>query len=312
MGVKKRITETIPIIIIIFVSAMAFFGGFLETQTQEQAENTLKNANDAALEVDSAFSYAQFLISFDSDRILTAEEYFDEACFLSWELAEIISELNQNETDRILSRIENLLYYSHVWMIGTYCYVLDRAFFNYTSVELADKESFGFELVVYRSDWEAESPAPIRYYSLENFMNFWGFEPTMMVLILDYIDNSTGPLGFTTIEKFSIFSYKFILEKSIDRMQEDVDELKNSATQLFQRAEFISNVIGMITIATILASAMGSTLDYRDNKSYLSRIYASQQHDPSLLIEPKQRIPTLVLFLAAILSVSGLGIAILA
>ncbi|MFW9991523.1 MAG: hypothetical protein ACFFD4_05650 [Candidatus Odinarchaeota archaeon] len=304
----KQLLNYIPSLIILFIAGCAFLASFVQSDYSAQVNLLQEEFTDKQVELERLAVEQQTILNEDTLTLLTGNEWMASAldAALLWKEKRNRAVLSPWENASLLAQIVN--YFNlRIWIyrgsnIGTI-----EAYFsaNPTAEEyvLANQTTKGFDFVISRTDWQAGG------YGNPMSMNLTLMQYNFPGVIIPYIlEHPDAPEIQVTmqIQRFNDYLQTFVIEQ-----QTSLNELNTRIEQLESIIGQISNGVGLITVATILSTAMAERISSAEASTKLSTIRADILKDDSIIEKRGNKLSILILIGAALLSTGGLVIPIL-
>ena len=298
----------LSIVIIFLVASLAFTAGYIQNDYVSKAETARDEANDYQFNVVRIEERLRSINNRDGERSIEAISKNGELLYYALKYFTINSTLSEAEREVYRLGFAEIVYERDILIISTMAYIIHEEFTNDPFLEeylLATIENDGFEYKITREQWEIYTPA---YLILkENYYEQLGLSIAPgLVEDLDYYvfyEEVGGNDYFNNLDWDNIGSlmrgpYHAEIEKQLEKEVE--------AERYETLASKITIGVSITTIATILATAMGNRISYKESNQILLELRADINNDPSLVRRKRDFSSFLGLFLALIIATLGL------
>lgn len=300
--------------IIVFISITSFYAGFIYSESSEEADRLKEEyigLLDRAEALDANYrDIADFEILEES---IIVESLFNAKLLLD----DIHIRLNLNESGTEsysiglylsnVNEVSELLKRAMKETLDTTGFIIYYDLF-YLGNDFYEIETQGFFYAVTKSYWEQIENktnksifivlSPDEY--LSEFYSPWDLD--VRAQVLDDYDNT-----YNSFVKYnSLFGFYDVLKEEYIRVVALASQIENEVSKKAQLANRIANVVSVTTVVTVLTTYSGMTYDNKLNNKKISEIMAKIKEDPSLVSQPTDRVGTLILLGALIVSIGGL------
>ena len=312
---KKRsfngLFNLIPSLIILSIAGCAFLGSFVQSDYSAQVNQLQEELTEKQTELERLVTEQKDILTKDTMYYLTGIELMASALEAALTLKEK-AELGESTAGENESLLTSIAYYFdlRLWLYeGSNIGTIEKYFTDNPSAHeyvLADQLTKGFDFVITQDDWQSRGIGNTR--SMEFILNKYKFPAEIIPTILAHF----GHLNIETtqisiqIDKFNDYLQEFVIERqsSLNALQGQIEQLEALISQ-------ISSGVALITVATILSTAMVNRISSADASTEMSTIRADILKDNSIIEKKGKKLSILILIGAALLSIGGLVIPIL-
>lgn len=323
MSFIKKIIGYIPIVLVMLISIAAFVPSFFSDNLSDALEDDNERLNELQLTYNWMSIQADNIYKYDSNIYTLMWEELD-AC------KEIDTEwitLGSNAT-----LLQNLTFVNKIFMhLGRVSVLADQTysfaihtFFNLSPTEerfIFGVSSTNIPYSIERTKWE-EKPVYLQTTQQDFLMNIyseWYTEPgnyfffndTMQFLINNYAADITTQLNFlwaddtlyTLDQRTNIYNLTHTPLLILEREIEDVKFRILDGEALTGNYQ---TVVSIMTVATLLATAISGRLEERKITHQLSKLRADIQDKPDIVIPEIDRFSIILLAIAVAIAITGL------
>ncbi len=305
----KIARETMASGIIILIAGMAFAAGFLQEGVSSDVEELKNQVSEMKLVLDRMDTKIREVIELDQSRVGVAGQEYQKASMYMLEYEITNGTLSVEEEDVLVNRIGRALTifnlnnnFTEVVKMYNHWYTEGNSSNYFFATELDD----GYDLSYTKEDFDSFNasyvPSMLVFCSDEAFI---GGSP-----IGDYlIAIGVCPEGYTRVNAH--VALPVFLKRPLYEIQEQIKDNETLIANLESKASFYSYGVSLITVSTILAAAMATQLNDKEQEKNFSIIKAKIFDDKSMIVTKKNKIAMPFLFVALIISALGLLLPIL-
>ena len=305
-----KILNTVPTIIILFISLTAFIGGFLESDRTNTSNDLRQQASELETLIARMETRAVSIISNDQLNDNVAESLRLEAFRTDNELRSLNSTFSGPtmlaEQRTYVQKIADLEQDANYYAGKTVSWILFQYFDlnnNTEPIYINNKTVDGFDFSISKDQWikaqEKRPSGPVRLmpyneylprYHNQALITYFGYNP-------DYMYRTNLDIGY------------FAILIPIWDFQSTANDLISQADTIEQQSSQINLGVSIITVAVILSSAMNNRINDRENDKNFKQLKSNMQINENLKVDSERDLLSLpVLVVAAILSVAGIVI----
>jgi hypothetical protein len=319
----KKIAGYIPITLIMLISAAAFVPSFITNDITKELDKDYELLNDLQIGYDWITIQAENVYMFDSnvyskmwDELAACQEIDTEWITLGSNATELQNQTFANKIFMHLGRISALAGQTYSFAIHTF-FDLN----NESNIYLFGKSSTNVPFVIERAFWEI-NPVYLQTTTrdfLNNIYPEWYAEPgtgfffneTMDYLEANYEADLDSQINFLWAEdtpytldtRTNIYN---LTHAPLIVLEQSIEELK---FRIWDNEDLIANyqtVVSIMTVATLLATAISGRLEERRITHQLSKIRSEIQNDPEVVIPEIDRFSIGLLGIAVLVAILGL------
>lgn len=306
---REKITDLIPVGIIVFITASAFVAGFYQNTYSERANSLQQDASFHQQVSTEIWGTVYRLFNDETRLLLAAQNYQTMAENLLIDYLNFAETLTEQETQSYLDRI------GYNYRLMEYSLEVTWSYSIYHHFERVN-ESKAFVLDVYpdlnyvcdiSQQIYFQNDPSIRVQGVNAFFNESLVETDVIAPEDNYIiqvlaDNQYMPktINHPTLSWLDILYSKIIEETNL------AHQLTIQANRVEQIASRMAMGVSITTVASILAVAMSNRLYKKDTTHHVSRLRADILNDESLIVPKKDKLTMFVLITTAVIAVIGL------
>ncbi|HIG19526.1 MAG: hypothetical protein ABGX44_07430 [Candidatus Poseidoniia archaeon] len=304
----KFLSKTLPLIVILFVSAAAFASGFYSNSTNEKGESARQEANSLISAADKMESQADMFYDYDLSRDQLAYQLLDAAFNLHLQYLAIEGSDAEQE-QYLMDQIHYNLFVMNEHTASTYSYDIDDVFLftEDETVNYAFLEEDGYNYQLLKSDWNDFFLVDLT--NTSQHMMDYGFDEY-------WVDNTfenyqpvngfaVGPdlmfVNFTNLDD--------LLNGPIDEVRSNAGDKNREADEYEGDTRYIASAVAVTAVAAVLTTQMASRIKAKALVALINQLRYDILKDEEVLDSGADSVSLLVLALAAILTAAGLVMA---
>lgn len=320
---KKNIITYVPVVIVMLISVSALVPGILHSGLSDEVEQAKDDLNDLQVSYDYFVELARYVFEYDSNLYGMIWHEFAEAKRLDIELSTLGANATELQNLTYVSLMVDHLMNAHIMADQTYSFQIHIAFTLEPEKEIfhLGRSSTGYFFEIAREDWAANPT-----YIMTTFETFittiydqlytsstggFFFEQTMQILENNFSEILSQPFGllyaddtlYTLDQRSHLFN---LTQTEVFKLEADIDNtvfvVQDGEYQLSRYQLSVS----VLTVATIMSTAIAGRLEERKISSHISRIRADVKDDESLLISSVDAFSLILLFIA--LGIAAVGV----
>ncbi|MHA1124053.1 MAG: hypothetical protein ACTSO7_04610 [Candidatus Heimdallarchaeota archaeon] len=302
---KKKIPKGVIATIIIFaISGLAFVSGYLRESIVTEIEELKVDISNDENDIEQVNLKISEILNFDSSRFRSAFDKKQEGFTLNEELEIRDTNLTSFEREVLLNEISNkiYLYREYIWDSNLY-----KMFWHWKSTAdpkdtdfyFARENVHGFELSFTEQEYDSFDAAfgLIDYMPNTVFLNDWNMSAYI-------IANTQIPSWIPKPPRDEVWSN--FLRLNLLQIQNEIESKVSHLAYLESKASFSNYGVTLITVTTILATAMAAQLNEKEREVDFSHIKAEIYDDKSMIIKKKINYAIPLLIAALIFAILGL------
>jgi hypothetical protein len=297
------IAKYIPFIVIVFVSACAFFAGYVQSNIAEAGEGYREDALTHERNVDRMLDRLEFISSIDKTQYFEALQLQEDAIFLALKYWWYYENYTEFERELLLIDMFQKFHDSIGLINSTVAGIIDNDFKKglSTTYEFATKEKYGYNYIITREDWLEYDP--IIEYTRAEFIALWDLSQA----VSDYPEiEILGMFGADTFLDLHSANWYDLYRQPIWEEMDKMEDAREIADRYDNYVNRITIGVAITTVATILVATMASRISDKEMDHDLSVIRADVLRNKALIVSDRDSLAYLVLALAVIISVVGL------
>ena len=298
-------------IIVIFISILAFAAGFFKEGVVSKIEETKVEISDSEILVERMDSKISDILIYDQLRIQEALDEKVHAQKLIMKFNTTFSLLDTEEKIALLNETlfslvlyNQLIKSSYIGNMFSHWYITNSTANYYFATVVVDGYSFNISKEEFE-DYSLSKPI-MRFQARVDFLLDFVFPKT----IIDFatINNQYLPTNFVVLESWK--NWNEFLKINLFEIQQEIAENSAYLSELESQDSFYSYGVTIITVATILSTAMASKIS--DNTSELefydfkNKLYTKHEIKDDSEPPARNRYAIPVLIIALIFAALGL------
>ncbi len=292
---------TIASVIIILISGLAFAAGFLQEGVLSEAETLKLEVSEQEFDLERIDLRIREIVEDDRISARKASDEFLLAKSIALELEITNDTLSVEERDLLMNQIrlalENFNYFvSLTNIVKMYDFWYTDS--NTSDYYFATEDKDGYELVFSKEDYDTFNASK----------SFLYLVPASVILANWSFSDEIIAYGIIPTEYYFWQSYNFreFLDQPLYALQEEISNSKIVISELESKGSVFGYGVSLITVTTILASAMATQLNDKEREKEFSEIKAEIFKDKSMIKTKRNKIAMPFLFVALILAALGL------
>ncbi len=303
---KKKIPKgIIASVIIIVISALAFVSGYLKESAISNAEELKVEIANSEIILDRLNSKITEILDSDQQSIVLGNDHLRDAILLSSELEIVNNTLTPLERNVFLDKIGRELFFYESIMRHTYQGAITKHFYidtNSSDYYFATKDVDGVDFYFSEEEYFSFNESDL----LMNALSHEDFLASQHLQMQDDILNS----GVIYHSWFTDYGKKDhwieFFKTKLFTLQQNITNDKTVLADLEAKASFFGYGVTLITVTTILATAMAAQLNDREREMEFSHIKAKIYDNESMIITKGNWYAIPVLIIALIIAALGL------
>jgi len=301
---KKLTKGLIASIIIITIAGLAFATGFLKESKITQIEGIKVAIAEDEILVERLDAKISDVLLMDYLKISEAGNLKQNARLYAIEIDKANDTLTPAELDTLygliqnsLNRYEELVRETSFWFIAEH---FDKDL-NESDYYFAIEKNDGYEFSISMDDfYDTNTSKGLVYFEHQStfLANFPG--------LIDLIYNTTFTHGNTFTRTGSIDNWATLYRNEIREVLNQIEYNSLLLADFESIASYYSYGVTLITVATILASAMAAQINDKEREKEFSHIKANIYDDEKLIITQENNYAIPVLIVALVISALGL------
>tara|TARA_B110000495_G_scaffold31796_1_gene24526 strand:+ start:1406 stop:2572 length:1167 start_codon:yes stop_codon:yes gene_type:complete len=304
----KFLSKTLPLIVILFVSAAAFGSGFYSNSTTEKGESARQEANSLISAADKMESEADKFYDYDLSRDQLSYQLLDAAFNLHLQYLAIEGS-DYDQEQYLMDQIHYNLFVLNEYAASTYSYSIDDVFIftEDETIDLAFLEEDGYEYQLLKSDWDFFFLVDLT--NTSQHMIDYGFDAYWVDEIFENYQPVNGFAVGPDLMFVNFTNLGDLLNIPIDEVRFNAG-LKNMEADGYEgETRYIASAVGVTAVAAVLTTQMASRIKAKALVSLINQLRYDILKDEEVLDSGADSVSLLVLALAAILTAAGLVMA---
>ena len=304
------LSKTLPLIVILFVSAAAFASGFYSNSTNEKGESARLEANTLISAADKMDSMADKFYDYDLSRDQLAYQQLDDAFNLHLQYLAIEGS-DADQEQYLMDQIHYNLFVLNEKTADTYSSFIDDIFLSTgdETIYLAFLEEDGYDYQLLKSDWEYLFL--VDFTNTSQFMIEYGFDEAW---VDDIFENYQPINGFAVGPDISFVNFsglEGVLNLPINEVRSNAAVKNMEADEYDGQTRYIASAVGVTAVAAVLTTQMASRIKAKALVARINQLRYDILKDEEILDSSVDPVSLLVLTMAAILTAAGLAMAFL-
>jgi hypothetical protein len=304
----KFLSKTLPLIVILFVSAAAFASGFYSNSTNEKGESARQEANSLISAADKMESQADKFYDYDLSRDQLAYQLLDAAFNLHLQYLAIEGSDAEQE-QYLMDQIHYNLFVLNEYTTSTISYEIDEVFLftEDETIDLAFLEEDGYDYQLLKSDWNDFFLVDLT--NTSQYMMDYGFDEEW---VDDTFENYQPENGFAVgpdIMFVNFTNLEDLLNIPTDEVRSNAGVKNMEADEYEGDTRYIASAVAVTAVAAVLTTQMASRIKAKALVALINQLRYDILKDEEVLDSGADSVSLLVLALAAILTAAGLVMA---
>jgi hypothetical protein len=304
----KFLSKTLPLIVILFVSAAAFGSGFYSNSTSEKGESARQEANSLISAADKMESQADKFYDYDLSRDQLSYQLLDAAFNLHLQYLAIEGS-DYDQEQYLMDQIHYNLFVLNEYAASTYSYGIDEIFIftEDETIDLAFLEEDGYEYQLLKSDWDTFFLVDLT--NTSQHMIDYGFD---YYWVYETFENYQPVNGFAVGPDLMFVNFTNLgdlLNIPIDEVRFNAGVKNMEADGYEGETRYIASAVGVTAVAAVLTTQMASRIKAKTLVALINQLRYDILKDEEVLDSGADSVSLLVLALAAILTAAGLVMA---
>ena len=304
------VSKTLPMIVILFVSAAAFGAGFYSNSTNGKGESARQEANTLMSAAEKMEAQANKFYDYDLSRDQMAFQLLDDAFNLHLQYLAIEGS-DANQEQYLMDQIHYNLFVLNEYTTSTSSYYIDDIFMSTEdeTIDLAFLEEDGYNYQLLKSDWDTFFLVDLT--NTSQFMKDYGFDEYW---VDDTFENYQPVNGFAVGPDLMFVNFTNLgdlLNLPIDEVRFNAGDKNMEADEYEGATRYIASAVSVTAVAAVLTTQMAARIKAKEVFDRLNQLRYDILKDEEVLDSGADSVSLLVLVLAAVLTAAGLALAFL-
>ncbi|MBD3189180.1 MAG: hypothetical protein GF308_00975 [Candidatus Heimdallarchaeota archaeon] len=316
---SKKIISYIPVLAVVFISLCAFVPSFFIEDINEEVSYVEKGLSELEASYQWITEKARYVFSFDSELYTLCFQKYDEIHYLEHELLHYSSNYTELVNRTYLLSMLRYLDECNVIARQSYSSYIQSYFeTGHTEPFTLGRTASGRVYGIRRENWETHQV--FLDITLEDFLTVYYeemndrpfFTTEIMDLLYEYFPQELQvdyhvfyavDTPYTLDENTNLYNLTY--QPLVD-LADEIIITRNDLAGLNSHSEKIERSVTIMTIATLMSTALAARLEERRILHDFSKVRADMNDDPSLIVPEIDRFSLMFLGLAALIAIVGL------